>query len=236
MILQLDNLSVRRRDSVILKDISVSFPKGLTYVVGLNGSGKTTLLKCLAQLIPYQGSIWLDKFPLHRLAPRDLARKLAVVPQHLNIPVRVRVYDFILMGRFPYLNWLGNYRADDHERVGAYLKSLDISTLADRYLDEISGGELQKVCIARALCQDTPVLLLDEPGQSLDPKNKIQLYRQLESLAQQGKTLICATHDLDPLENPEARIIGIREGVVKVNTVGGAIRPLLMEKVYGYMN
>lgn len=230
--MQLDKLSVKKRDRVILEDISVSFANGLTYVVGLNGSGKTTLLKCLAQLIPYEGKIWLDQLPLDKLSPKVLAQKISVVPQHLNIPVKIRVYDFVLMGRFPYLNWLGNYQKADHESVNRQLEALAIADLAHRYLDEISGGELQKACIARALCQDTPILLLDEPGQSLDPKNKIHLYRQLETLAQAGKTLICATHDLEPLDNPEVQVVGIRAGEVVLHTAGGDIRSLLMKKVY----
>ncbi len=232
MTLRLDKLSVSIRNRVILRDVSVSFPKGLSYLIGLNGCGKTTLLRCISQLLPYQGEIWLKDQPLKQFSPKMIARQLAVVPQHLNIPFKVKVYDFILMGRFPYLNWLGNYHSADHDSVNKSLAELQIEDLSGRNLDEISGGELQKVCIARALCQDTPVLLLDEPSQSLDPKNKAILYQQLEALGKSGKTLICVTHDLEPLENPDVQVIGLRAGEVVIQSTGGKIKSRLMEEVY----
>lgn len=232
MTLRLDKLSVSIRNRVILRDVSVSFPKGLSYLVGLNGCGKTTLLRCISQLLPYQGDIWLEDQPLKQFSPKMLARQLAVVPQHLNIPFKVKVYDFVLMGRFPYLNWLGNYQSTDHDSVRKSLTELQIEDLSTRNLDEISGGELQKVCIARALSQDTPVLLLDEPSQSLDPKNKAILYQQLETLGKSGKTLICVTHDLEPLNNPDVQVIGLRAGEVIIQSKGGEIKNRLMEEVY----
>ena len=223
-------LSLKNRD--ILRDVSVSFDTGLHYLIGLNGSGKTSLIRCLLGLLPFQGQVLLANQNLDSVSSLARARKMAVVHQALHVPFRILVKDFTLMGRYPYLNWLGSYKQEDHELVNKQLERLGIADLAYRHLDEISGGELQKVFIARALAQNTPILILDEPAQSLDPKNKDFLYELLHQLASDDKLIICATHDLEPLKNPDARVIGMHSGKVVLDSKGGMGRAFLMEQVF----
>lgn len=230
--LALTNINVKLGSRNILQGVSATFLPGLHYIVGLNGSGKSTLLRCMAGLIPYSGLIELDGKELRQFSPRSLSKQIAVVHQLNQLAFRVQVFAFVLMGRYPYLSWLGAYHQEDREIAQAQLERLGIGALAARHLDEISGGELQKVFIARALCQDTPFLLLDEPAQSLDPLNKRQLYHLLETLASQGHTVICSTHDLEPVANPHASVWGIRQGQLVLHTTQGAGEARLMDEVF----
>ncbi|MEL6594163.1 MAG: ABC transporter ATP-binding protein, partial [Bacteroidota bacterium] len=180
MQITLNQLTAHYQNRSVLRDVSVSFVSGLSYLIGANGSGKTTLLHCLAGLHPFGGDILLDGKALP--SGRNLAQMIALVPQRIELPFRFSVEEYVLMGRFPYLNWLGTYQPEDRERARQAMSDLGISGFAERSLQQLSGGELQKVLLARAICQDTPVLLLDEPAQSLDPWQQNWLYQQLEAL------------------------------------------------------
>lgn len=182
--------------------------------MGLNGSGKTTLLRAISGELDYRGSIRLGQEQVSELSPVRLARQLAVVHQRLNLPFQLRVEEFVLMGRFVHLGPLGNYGPEDRKRVGEELERLGIAHLAGRHLDEVSGGELQKALLARALCQDTEWLLLDEPGQQLDPRNREELYQLLQKLAESGRKLLCSTHDREAVDLGKGRVVGLRAGRV----------------------
>lgn len=227
-----NHLHVELNHQTILRDVSLAFQPGIHYIVGLNGSGKTTLLRSIAGLLPYRGSILLDGKEVSALPSLHLARQVGFVQQRLDVPFRIPVYDFLLTGRFPYLNWLGTYTAADHTIAEAVIQTLSLQNFVRRNLNEISGGELQKVMIGRALVQQTPVLLLDEPAQSLDPKNKSFLFSFLKMLALSGKTIICTTHDLEPLEDEGVFIKGIRAGELVFSENGGPVRAHLMSVVY----
>ncbi|MDX2246370.1 MAG: ABC transporter ATP-binding protein [Bacteroidia bacterium] len=232
MIIQISHLGVNLNHQKILRDISLVFQPGIHYIVGLNGSGKTTLLHSLAGLLSYSGTILMDGTDISRISTQGRARTVAFVQQRLDIPFRIPVYEFLLTGRFPYLNWLGTYSAEDRQTVEESLQLLSLEPFRQRHLHEISGGELQKVLIARALIQQTPVLLLDEPAQSLDPRNKEFLFPFLKELSQKGKTIICTTHDLEPLEDESVFVTGIKSGQIVFSGKGGNIRSQLMRDVY----
>ena len=229
--LSIANLFISYRNRDILKGVSIRFSTGLNYVIGLNGSGKSSLLKAMAGLISYRGSIQLHSRELSDYSARERARQVALLSQQLQLPFRTRVIDFVLMGRFPYLNWLGNYSKTDHQLAEQAMESMQIRSFRDRYMDELSGGEFQRVNLARALCQDSPVLLLDEPAQSLDPRSKASLYAMLQELTA-NHLLICATHDLDYIQ-PHARVLGIRDGGVVWDRQGPGERKAIMQQVYG---
>ena len=223
-------LCVKLQNRDILRDVSVSFLGGLTYLVGQNGSGKTSLLRALLRQLEFEGEVEILGQDSRSFSTKKLAKQIAVVPQDLHIPFQIKVLDFVMMGRFPYLGWLGNYSQEDRAIAAQKLALLDLSEFSDRFLKQLSGGERQQVYLARALVQQAPILLLDEPGQSLDPKNKLKLYKMLAVLAAKGKTIICVTHDLEPLFEKGVRVVGLKAGEIVLDMDGEELdRERLME-------
>jgi len=153
----LENVQVVLGDNEILRGVSLAFQKGLNFVLGLNGSGKTTLIRCLGKSVPYQGNIWIDGRNLSSLSHQEFARTISIVHQNWSLPFRITVQDFVLMGRFPYLNWLGAYTEADRKIALQQMELLQIAHLKDRYLDQVSGGERQRVFLSRSMVQDCPI-------------------------------------------------------------------------------
>ena len=194
--LDIRNLSAGYPGNPVLRDISLSIPEGaVTVIIGPNGSGKSTLLKALAGILPASGSVRLEGLELLELSGRELAKKVAFLPQNRAVP-EITVKNLVLHGRFPYLSYPRRYRPEDHKAAEAAMTKMGISDLADRSLATLSGGQRQKVYIAMALAQDTPVVLLDEPNTFLDISHQLQMMEQAKALAAQGKTVVLVLHDL----------------------------------------
>jgi iron complex transport system ATP-binding protein len=171
----------------------------LICLLGPNGSGKSTLLKSLAGLQPpLEGTIKITGSNIHKLSPAQLAQKISLV---LTDPVRnsnLTAYSLIALGRYPYSNWLGVLREADKAVIEKAISAAQIKDLADRKVATLSDGESQKVMLARALAQDTPLMMLDEPTAHLDLPSRIQLMRLLHQLARQtNKGILVSTHELD---------------------------------------
>ena len=228
----LDDVSVYLGGKKILKNINFSLPPGLNFVLGLNGSGKTTLLRCLSKSVPFTGEVLIGEKSLREIPPDLFSKTVSIVHQKWFPPFRISLKDFVLMGRFPYLNWLGSYSKKDLESVDEEMCRMKIDHLKSRFIDQVSGGELQRVFICRALVQQCPVILLDEPAQSLDPPGKREIYQLLVELADQGKTLICTTHDIDVLPLAHSYCIGIREGEVVLNEKVLQLSPEVLTQIY----
>jgi iron complex transport system ATP-binding protein len=226
--LQLQKVSVTLGKRNILQDVSLSLSEGLTFVAGLNGSGKSTLLRAIAGLASHTGQISLDRKDLSTLSPKERARHIALLHQRLSIGFAETALHFVRMGRYPHLGWLETYQPEDTRRAEAALEQVGASQLAARLTDSLSGGELQKVLLARALCQDAQVLLLDEPATFLDPKNAAALNQLLRQLATAGRMVVCVTHDVAAFAHPGARVLGIREGKNVLDRPSG---PELMEEL-----
>ena len=158
--LDIRNLSAGYPGNPVLRDISLSIPEGaVTVIVGPNGSGKSTLLKALAGILPASGSVRLEGLELLELSGRELAKKVAFLPQNRAVP-EITVKNLVLHGRFPYLSYPRRYRPEDHKAAEAAMTKMGISDLADRSLATLSGGQRQKVYIAMALeCGDSLVIL-----------------------------------------------------------------------------
>ena len=167
----------------------------LIVIEGTDGSGKSTLLKALAGILPATGSARLEGLELLGLPCRELAKKVAFLPQNRAVP-EITVKNLVLHGRFPYLSYPRRYRPEDHKAAEAAMTKMGISDLADRSLATLSGGQRQKVYIAMALAQDTPVVLLDEPNTFLDISHQLQMMDQAKALAADGKTVVLVLHDL----------------------------------------
>jgi iron complex transport system ATP-binding protein len=166
-------------------------------LIGPNGAGKTTLLRAIARLVPFAGEIEVDGRAVEELTRGELARLLAVVPQEPSTPPWMTVAEYVLLGRTPHLGPLAKEGARDRDAAARALGRLDLLTLADRRLGTLSGGEKQRVVVARALAQEARVVLLDEPTAALDIGHQQQALDLLDGLrAESGLTLVAAMHDL----------------------------------------
>jgi len=198
--LQIKNLSVGY-DSPLLTGINLKAEQGdLIGLIGKNGAGKTTLLKTLAGILPViQGDLLFNDLNLNTLSSKQRANITSVVlNQKFDIPVKV--YDFLRMGRYLYTNFLDKNTIQDHNALEEVIEKLQIRNLLDRPIDKLSDGEHQKVIIGRALIQETPVLLLDEPTTHLDLENKALIMNLLIEISmRQNKTIILSSHDINLL-------------------------------------
>jgi ABC-type cobalamin/Fe3+-siderophores transport system ATPase subunit len=198
--LEIRSLSAAYGKRQVLFDISMRVKAGeILAIIGPNGAGKSTLIRVISGVMPAQsGSIQVNGVDLERLSPTQRARLLAVVPQARSLPPAFTVYEVVLLGRTPHLGWLGNSGPGDHQRVRQALESAQAEELADRRVGELSGGEQQRVLLARALAQDTPVLLLDEPTTHLDLQHQTHLLNLVRELATKQKlAVLMVLHDLN---------------------------------------
>ncbi len=196
----IENLNIGYGRRLLLSEASASFGGcSLTALIGRNGTGKSTLLRALAGLNhDYSGDIDVDGVSLRGLRPAQLARHLAFVNTQRTRVSNMSCYDVVAMGRAPYTDWIGNLSPADHQIIESSLKAIDMADYANRPVDTLSDGECQRVMIARALAQDTPNILLDEPTSFLDLPNRYKLVELLHELAHtRSKCIIFSTHELD---------------------------------------
>ena len=192
------NLFVGYDGTPVLKDITLSFPPGqVTALLGPNGCGKSTLLKAALGLIPAQkGEILLDGRNLHTLSPRDVAQRAAYLAQSRGVP-NITARRMVLHGRFPYLSYPRRYRPEDFEMADRALRWADAADLSHRPMEELSGGQRQKVYLAMALAQDTESIFMDEPTTFLDIGHQLEVMALARRLAEMGRAVVLVLHDLD---------------------------------------
>jgi iron complex transport system ATP-binding protein len=196
--LALDRVSVSLGGARVLDGLSCAVEAGeWIAVIGPNGAGKTTALRAVAGLVAYDGGISVLDDDTRGLARNELARRVALVPQVPLIPGAMTVRAYVLLGRTPHLGYFGTERRKDHHAVDSALEQLDLVSFADRRLDTLSGGERQRATLARALAQDAPLLLLDEPTASLDLGRQQQVLELVDELrVKRGLTVVSTMHDL----------------------------------------
>lgn len=233
MILNVQNLQFHYPHHPVLKEASFSVEKGeLLAVLGTNGTGKTTLLKCLNRVLkPQAGSVLLDEEPVASLSRNALARRMGYVEQQRS-GSRATVFNAVLLGRKPYIQW--DITQNDMEIAARALETLGMSDYALRFLDELSGGELQKVVIARALAQQPEVLLMDEPTSSLDLKNQLEVLRLVRGITRErGIAAVVAIHDLNLALRFADRFILLKDGAIFAAGGAEVMNPENIETVYG---
>ena len=194
---ELKHVDVGYPSRPILHDISLNFPVGqVTVLLGPNGSGKSSLLKTALGLLPKQGGeIYLDGTPLEKLTAGEIARKAAYLSQSRNVP-SITAGRMVLHGRFPYLSYPRRYRPEDYEMVRHCLEQVHALDLADRKMEELSGGQRQKIYLAMALAQDTESIFMDEPTTYLDVRHQLDVMEIAQKLARQGRAVVLVLHDL----------------------------------------
>jgi iron complex transport system ATP-binding protein len=169
---------------------------GWTALIGPNGAGKTSALRALAGLVPFDGEIRIEEQDARRLGRRALARLVAFVPQKPETPPELTVAEYVLLGRTPHISYLGGEGKRDREAAARALGRLDLEEFAQRPLGSLSGGELQRTVLARALAQEARVLLLDEPTTSLDLGRQQLVLELVDELRRDGLTVVTTMHDL----------------------------------------
>jgi iron complex transport system ATP-binding protein len=187
---------------------------GWTALIGPNGAGKTSALRALAGLVAYEGEVLLDGQDARRLGRRALSRLVAFVAQKPETPPELTVAEYVLLGRTPHISYFGDESRKDREAAARALRRLDLEQFTDRRLGSLSGGELQRTVLARALAQEAPVLLLDEPTTSLDLGRQQLVLELVDTLRSDGLTVVTTMHDLTLAGQYAERLVLLDQGSV----------------------
>jgi len=199
-ILNCNNLTIGYKDKQVLSSLNLSLKKGqLTCLLGPNGSGKSTLIRSLTGIQkPIAGSVFIEERPLESISQKEMARKLSLVLTDKVAPGNLTVYALVSLGRFPYTSWMGSLGNSDKDLIHWAMDVTGTLKFANRNIGELSDGERQKVMIARALVQDTDIIILDEPTAHLDSPNRIGIFHLLQKLTDEtNKTILVSTHEID---------------------------------------
>jgi iron complex transport system ATP-binding protein len=221
----------------VLQGLSLSIRRGeRVAVIGPNGTGKTTLLKLIGGIgHPTGGSLLIAGTPLHRIPRRELARRIASVPQVFTVPFSFRVREIVELGRTPHLRALSAFSLADRRAVDHAIELTRVENFADRIFNELSGGERQRAVIAMALAQEPEILLLDEPTQQLDLARQAEILDLVSELNQSnGITVIAAIHDLNLAAAYFGRLLVLHQGSIRNDgTPAEVLSPELLANVYG---
>ncbi len=233
MILTVNGVSFSYKSRKILRDVNFELAdRELLAILGPNGVGKTTLLRCINTILrPGAGSVMLEGKDILDLSRTEVARNLAYVAQQSRAGRRT-VFEAVLLGRKPHISW--KVGGNDLRRVDAILKTMGLDDLALRFLDEMSGGELQKVGIARALVQEPRVLLLDEPTSSLDLRNQQDILNMIRHIVTgHGMAAVMTMHDINSALRFADKVLFMKNGEIFAATGCQDVTASMVEAVYG---
>lgn len=234
--LKIEGLSVSYGARQVLLGVSLDVHPGeVLALIGPNGAGKSTLVRAVSGVIPVQGGkVSVDGVDLLGLAAMRRARYLAVVPQAVALPPAFTAWETVLLGRTPYLNFLGHVSSGDEEKARLALQKVDALDLAERRVGNLSGGEQQRVLLARALAQSTPILFLDEPTVHLDLQHQVNLMETIRNLAQADNlAVLVALHDLNLAARYADRVALLVGGEIKAaGTPGQVLTPEIISTAY----
>nr|WP_289666145.1 ABC transporter ATP-binding protein [Flavobacterium panacagri] len=222
-ILNTSNLNIgyksKKGVTTVAKDLNLNLDSGkLITLIGANGIGKSTLLRTITGIQkPLSGNVYLNEKEISHYKPLELAQNLSLVLTEKLPPSNLSVFELVALGRQPYTNWVDSLSKEDIEKVQEALRLTQIEHLASKKHFEISDGQLQKVLISRALAQDTPLIILDEPTTHLDLLHKVSLFKLLKKLTQETeKCILFSTHDIDlAIQLSDEMIIMTPENIVQ---------------------
>lgn len=226
----------RQARRAVIENLDITLPAGqVTAIVGPNGCGKSTLLAGLARLhAPRKGAVHLEGQDIRRLPARELARRLALLPQDTKAPEGLTVAELIRFGRQPHQGFLRQWSEEDERVVKAALSAANLTDLADRTLDAMSGGQRQRAWIAMAIAQQTPLLLLDEPTSALDLGHQLEVFELIRNLATDGKTVVMVVHDLDSACRFADHLVAMQGGrIITAGRPSDVVSEDLVRTLYG---
>lgn len=233
--LNLENISCGYGRKRVLSDISFKAKEGtITSLLGANGTGKSTLLKAIVGLLPHKGKLFLKGKEINKMPTKEKAKILAYVPQSTNIPFDFNVLEVVLMGRFHASKLSLDYHKEDYELAQKSLKRIGIGNFGKRTYRLLSGGERQLVLLARALAQQSKLIVMDEPVTGLDLGNQMRLLALMESLKNEGYTIVQTTHYPDHALRISDYVVWIGESkVLALGLPGEVISTERLQEVYG---
>lgn len=216
-IIEVRNLSFGyEKNKKVLDNLFITFNKErIIALIGRNGSGKSTFLDCLLGINEYSGDILINEKNIKDLSPKNYAKLVSFIPQSVQINIDYIIRDFISFGRNPHLGLGLSLTQDDYQKVEKNAEKCGVKELLNKDINKVSGGERQLVFIARALTQDTPLIIMDEPTASLDFGNQQKLFKIMKSLIKEGKTIIFTTHNPNHLVNLDCDIYAVTNGGLK---------------------
>jgi iron complex transport system ATP-binding protein len=233
--LKVNNVEFSYNSTPVLENISMELDRSeILGVVGPNGAGKSTLIRCINRILkPQHGSILLEGQEIKQMSMMEIAKKLGYVPQTASHTFPATVFDTVLMGRRPHIGWRSSKK--DVKNVVEVLKLMEIEDLAMRDFNELSGGQQQKVLIARALAQEASTLLLDEPTSNLDIQHQLEVMEIIKDLvAKKGISVIMAVHDLNLASRYTNRVLIMKAG--KIFDAGSPYEVLTPENIRSVYN
>jgi iron complex transport system ATP-binding protein len=197
--LRVEGLNIGYQKGLLKESVDFKIQSGFTALIGRNGTGKTTFLKTISgHLKPINGHCFLKDVDIYSLSAQQLATQISIVNTEKIRLSYLKVSELLALGRFPYTNFIGQLSAKDEAIIGSIVQKLNLERLLDKYLQALSDGELQKVMIARAIVQDTPIVILDEPATHLDLVNRYQIFQLLKSLSKElNKVILLSTHEIE---------------------------------------
>jgi iron complex transport system ATP-binding protein len=233
-VIKTNGLSVSLGTTEILHDVSIHVPSGaMVGLIGPNGSGKTTLLRTLAGLLSYRGRAVLFDREIEAWPRRELAQRLAFVRQFQTLPFDFRVEELVLLGRTPRKRLMEGYSSQDVRDAARFLEELEVASLRRRSVQQLSGGELQRVLLAQALVQEADVLLLDEPTAHLDVHHQFSFLTAVRRQVDARRTVLAVFHDLELAARYSDHLIVLHEGhSVAAGSPSEVLSPDLLSTIF----
>jgi iron complex transport system ATP-binding protein len=234
-VIDIRNVSFRYTQKPVLNDVSFSVTKGqLCGLFGPNGSGKTTLFKCCLKFLPMQeGSILINGTNNQGRSIEELAKNVAYVPQEHKPPFPYLAREIVLMGRTPHIHGFFGMKKKDKQIAKDAMDMVGVLSLSDEPYNQLSGGQRQMILMARALAQDTPLLLLDEPTSALDFQNQVRIWNLMEDIVSEGKTILACSHDPNHISwFCDSAVVISENRVIAKGEPKNVICPDILDKLY----
>ncbi|WP_024789016.1 ABC transporter ATP-binding protein [Lebetimonas sp. JH292] len=232
MKLKINNLEFSYKSSKILQDITFEAKKGeIVSISGKNGAGKSTLLKNIAKILkPLKGTVYLNEKNLNKLKINEFAKTIGYVSQKNDI-TDLNTYDYLMLGRKPYFKFFP--KKEDIDKVNEIIEKLNLNELKNKQINEISGGEFQKIAIARAIVQESKILLLDEPTNNLDLKNQLEILNFIKKITKEKELItIIIIHDINLSLKYSDKLIFMKNGIIKYQCKKNEINKNILKDIY----